>query len=260
VRAALAEPGVAGALVTHGTDTVEETAYLLDLVVESEKPVVFAVALRHIGEPGADGPRNLLDAARVAAAPASRGRGALLVANGTVHAARHVTKTHTTDLGAFESPDFGPEGVVGPDGTVRYLRPVQPRRTIAAGRIEPEVLLLTVAAGADDRPLRWALGAGYKGLVIEGSGAGNVPAAVVPGIAAALAAGVPVVLATRCRRGFLAPVYGGGGAAGGGADLMALGVIPADHLPAPKARIKLMVALGTGADLAGVRSLFAATG
>lgn len=255
VEAALADPGVDGAIVTHGTDTVEETAFLLDLVLPGDKPVVFAVALRHLEEPGTDGPRNLLDAARVAADPAARGRGVLLVANETIHAARHVTKTHTTNPAAFESPNHGPAGVVTQDG-VRYLRPPDVSRPIAASRIEPEVFLLKVAAGADDRPLRWALAAGCKGIVIEGSGAGNVPAAMLPGIEAALAAGVPVVLASRCARGFLAPIYGGAGAAGGGRDLATLGVIPADGLPGQKARIKLMVALGATNDLGGIRRLF----
>ncbi len=256
IAAALAAPTVAGVVVTHGTDTVEETAFLVDLVLASDKPVVFAVAMRHLGEPGADGPRNLLDAARVAVAPASRGRGVLLVANETIHTAAHVTKTHTTNPAAFESPNHGPTGEVREAG-VRYLHPPTPRRPIAARRVEPEVLLVKVAAGGDDRPLRWALAAGYRGIVVEGSGAGNVPVAVVPGIEAALAAEVPVVLASRCPRGFLAPIYGGGGAAGGGKDLAALGVIPANELPGQKARIKLMVAIGAVDDIEGVRRLFA---
>jgi len=255
VETALAHPAVDGAIVTHGTDTVEETAFLLDLVVHSGKPVVFAVALRHLEEPGTDGPRNLLDAARVAAHPATPGRGVLLVANETIHSARHLTKTHTTNPAAFESPNHGPVGVVTAGG-VRYIRPPEPRRPIAVSRIEPEVFLYKVAAGADDRPLRWALAAGSKGIVIEGSGAGNVPAAVVPGIETALAAGVPVVLSSRCARGFLAPIYGGGGAIGGGHDLTALGVIPADGLPSQKARIKLMVALGATRDLDEILRLF----
>jgi L-asparaginase len=258
IEAALGCLDVDGAIVTHGTDTVEETAFLLDLVVASDKPIVCAVALRHLEDPGTDGPRNLLDAARVAADPATRGRGVLLVANESIHAARHVTKTHTTNPAAFESPNHGPVGVVTAAG-VRYLCPPAPRRPIAGSDIEPEVFLFKAAAGADDRPLRWALAAGFKGIVVEGSGAGNVPAAVVSGIETSLAAGVPVVLASRCNRGFLAPIYGAAGAAGGGRDLAALGVIPADGLPAQKARIKLMVALGATRSLDEIRRLFADT-
>lgn len=255
IETALADPEVVGALVTHGTDTVEETAFLVDLLLHSDKPVVFAVAMRNLSELGTDGPRNLLDAARVAVSPASRGRGALLVLNETVHAARYVTKTHTVNPAAFASPDYGPAAVLSGE-EIRYLHPAPPRWLIATDRIESEVLLLKMAAGMDDRPLRWAIDAGYRGLVIEGTGAGNVPAAVVPGIEAAIAAGIPVVLTSRVGRGFLAPVYGSGGAAGGGHDLMALGVIPADGLPGQRARIKLMVALGATSDPQALRRLF----
>jgi L-asparaginase len=258
IEAALAEPAVTGAIVTHGTDTVEETAYLVDLVLRSDKPVVFAVAMRNLSELGTDGPRNLLDAARVAVSPTSRGRGALLVLNETVHAARYVTKTHTVNPAAFDSPNHGPAAVMN-GADVRYLHQAPARRPIATDRIEPEVFLLKMAAGTDDRALRWALEAGFRGLVVEGTGSGNVPAAVVPGIAAAVAAGMPVILTSRVVRGFLAPVYGSGGAAGGGFDLAQLGVIPADGLPGQKARIKLMVALGTTSDPAEIRRLFEET-
>lgn len=254
---ALADPAVTGAIITHGTDTVEETLCLLDLVLATEKPVVAAVALRHSAELGADGPRNLLDAARVAVAPSAVGRGPLLVVNQAIHAARDVTKTHTTDLGAFESATGQPEGFIGPDGTVWFTR--RPRRTrrIPTERIEPDVFLFKATAGVDARPLAWAIEAGFRGIVIEGSGAGNVPATVVPGIEAAIAQQIPVVLTTRCPRGSLAPIYGGGGGAGGGADLMRLGVIPADGLPSQKARVVLMVALGAGLDRDALCALFA---
>jgi L-asparaginase len=255
LNAELKRPDLAGAVVTHGTDTVEETAYLVDLMLQSEKPVMFAVALRNISELGADGPRNLTDAIFVAASPAAGGYGCLLVANQTVHAARFVTKTHTTHLDAFESLDFGPVGMMTHDG-VRFLRPAFESKPLIADRIESEVFLFKAAAGADSRPLVWAISAGYKGIVVEGSGAGNVPAAVIPGITAAIEAGLPVVLATRCIRGFLSLTYGSGGAAGGGWDLAQLGAIPASHLPAQKARIKLMLALGSTSTLDEIRVIF----
>ena len=258
VDAGLADPTIAGAVVTHGTDTAEETALLLDLLVGSSKPVVLAVALRHLDDIGSDGPRNLLDAARVAVAPGARDRGALLVANETIHAARHVTKVHTTNPAAFASPGVGPAGSVD-GGTVRFHHSPPLRQRIDAERIEPAVFLFKPCVGDDDRPLRWALEAGYRGIVVEGSGAGNVPSGVVPGIAAALAAGVPVVLCSRCVAGPLAATYGGGGAAGGGHDLARLGVIPAHGLTAQKARVKLMVALGACGSVDRVRALFDAT-
>jgi L-asparaginase len=251
----LKRPDLVGAVVTHGTDTVEETAYLVDLMLQSDKPVAFAVALRNISELGADGPRNLADAILVAGSSAARGYGCLVVANLTVHCARFVTKTHSANLDAFESPDFGPAAVMANDG-VRFLRPPFKRKPLTADRIEPEVFLFKAAAGADARPLYWAISAGYKGIVVEGSGAGNVPAAVLPGITAAIEAGLPVVLTTRCLRGFLSPTYGSGGATGGGWDLAQLGVIPSSHLPAQKARIKLMLALGVTSNLDEIRNIF----
>lgn len=251
----LADPAIAGAVVTHGTDTVEETALVLDLLVRSDKPVVFAVALRHLGELGSDGPRNLRDATLVAVSPLARGWGALVVANQTIHAARRATKTQTTNPGAFASPGTGPVGSADA-GEVRFHHPPVPRRTVPADRIEPAVFLHEPRAGDDDRVRRWALAAGYRGIVVEGSGAGNVPATVVPGIAIALAAGVPVVLCARCVGGRVAATYRGtgatGGASGGGHDLAALGVIPAHGLTGQKARVQLMVALGAAADPAGV--------
>ncbi len=251
----LQRPDVAGIVVTHGTDTVEETSFLVDLRLQSEKPVAFAVALRNISELSPDGPRNLADAIAVAAAPKSIGYRALVVANQTVHAARFVSKTHTTNLDAFESPDFGPVGLMTNEG-VRFLRPLPSRKPILASQIESEVFLYKATAGSDSRPLIWAMSAGYKGIVIEGSGAGNVPAPVLPGIEAAIEAGVPVVLTSRVLRGFLSPTYGTGGAAGGGWDLARLGVIPASHLPSQKARIKLMLALGLTSEIAKIRSIF----
>lgn len=251
----LARPDLAGAVVTHGTDTVEETSFLVDLLLQSDKPVVFAVAIRNLSELGADGPRNLLDAVTVAASPLARGYGSMLTINQTVHAARYATKTHTVNPDAFESPDYGPLALMANNG-VRFLRPSFERKPLSATKIEPDVLLYKATSGADDRPLRWAITVGYKGIVIEGSGAGNVPATVMPGIEAAIASGLPVVLTSRSIRGFLSPTYGSGGAAGGGWDLVKLGVIPADHLPSQKARIKLMVALGMTPDLAKIREIF----
>jgi L-asparaginase len=139
---------------------------------------------------------------------------------------------------------------------VRYLQAPLDRDPLVTDRIEPEVFLFKAAVGADARPLFWAISAGYKGIVVEGSGAGNVPAAVMPGIAAAIDAGVPVILTSRCVRGFLSPTYGSGGAAGGGWDLAKIGVIPASRLPAQKARVKLMLALGATSNIDEIRAIF----
>ena len=256
VGAALDGGGLDGVVVTHGTDTVEETAFLLDLVVESSKPVAFAVALRHLDELGSDGPRNLRDAVLVAAEPASRHRGALLVANQAIHAARFVTKVHTTHPNAFGSPGHGPIGFLD-DLDVHYGRPPLPRFPIRTGRVEERVLQVTASGGQDGALLAWGVESGYRGFVIEGTGAGNVPAAMLPGIEAAMAAGLPVVLCSRVPEGPLATAYGGGVAArGGGLDLARLGLIPAPGLPGHKARVLLMAALGSSRDMNVIREVF----
>lgn len=252
LHAALARDEIAGAVVTHGTDTLEETAYLIDLTLAGEKPVCFAAAMRNLSDLSPDGPANLAQAIRVAASPRARGHGALVVLSDEVHAARHVTKTHTTRLTTFRSPGHGPVGLVAWDG-VRFTRPPGPRERLAPARLEPEVWIVKTASGTDDRLLRAALDLGAAGIAIEGTGAGNVPDAVVPGIAEAQRRGLPVVLTSRCPEGPLSPTYG---TPGGGHSLRRLGVILADGLNSPKARIKLMLALGQTRDVAAIRALF----
>ena len=252
LAAVLARPEVAGAVVTHGTDTVEETATLVDLVLRSPKPVAFAVAMRNLSEVSPDGPRNLLGALTVAAHPASAGRGVLLVVNDEVHAARWVTKTDATHVHTFVSPGRGPIGRLAWDG-LRYVWPPLRPAPLPVDHIEPNVALVKVVTGQDDTLIRAALDAGARGLVIEGSGAGNVPDSVVPGIIAARERSVPVVVVSRSPFGLLAPTYG---TPGGGRSLRDLGVILGQGLTGPKARIRLMVALAHTRDEAELRTLF----
>lgn len=253
-RAALRAGGVDGVVVTHGTDTIEETLYLVDLLAGEETArgaITFACALRNASELGADGPRNLLDAARVAADPAARGRGALLVANDEIHAARWVTKTDTTNVATFRSPPAGPVGGME-RGRPRFTLDSPPRPPHGAD-VDLDVALVKAYSGMDDALLRWLVDRGASGLVIEGTGAGHVPRDAVPGIEHALGRGVPVVLASRCWTGRTVPVYGG---PGGGITLDELGVIRSGGLNGPKARLALMVALGLTRDLDGVREWF----
>lgn len=255
-RAALCEQGAAGVLVTHGTDTIEETLYLVDLLAgdaTDRGPIVFGCAMRNASEVGADGPRNLRNAALVARDPAARERGALLSINDQVHAARWATKTDTLDVATFRSPEAGPVGHVDPGGRVRFGLPSPPRPP-HGDRVETDVALLKVYTGMDAEPLRWYLDRGVRGLVIEGTGAGHVPGPVAEGIAEVIDRGVPVVLASRCWTGRTAAVYGG---PGGGVTLDALGVLRANGLNGPKARLALMVALGVTTDPDGLREWFA---
>ena len=247
----LADASVDGVVLTHGTDTLEETAYLLDLTLASPKPVVFCGAMRTVSEPGWDGPANLLAAVRTAVHPASSGRGVLVTVGEQIHAAAEATKWHSQSLAAFRSP-HGPLGVID-RGQVVYHRPPFRAAVLPARRLVSEVDLHTMAAGVDDALVRASLARGARGLVLEATGCGNVPPAVLPAVRAALAKGIPVVLVSRCSEGRLAPAYG---YEGGGRMLKEMGLIFGQELPGAKARIKLMVALGVSADAADVRRMF----
>ncbi len=249
----LRDPEIQGVVVTHGTDTLEETAYLLDLTLTDDRPVVFTGAMRTISEPGWDGPANLTAAVRVAVHPESRGRGVLVAVGEEIHAAAEVVKAHTQSLAAFRSP-HGPVAVVD-RGQIVFQRAPSRVVPLPATRLVPEVDVHVVAAGTDDALLRASLDRGARGLVVAGTGCGNVTPGMLPGIRAALDRGVPVVLVSRCAEGRLAPAYG---YEGGGQTLREMGVLFAQELSAPKARIKLMAALGATEDAAGLRAIFAA--
>jgi L-asparaginase len=257
----LERPDVDGLVITHGTDTLEETAYLLDLLLLSPKPVVIVGAIRTISEPGWDGPANLLAAVRVAADRQSPGRGVLVVMNEQILTASEAQKIHTEAAGSFAAPEFGPVGVIDA-GMVRYAR-LAPRHGdwhdpaadagLRVTRLEANIDLIKATAGGDDRFLRCSLAAAAKGIVIEAMGRGNLPPTMKPGIEAANAAGVPVVIASRYGAGSVQERYG---YEGGGHDLATLGVIFAGRLTGLKSRMKLMVALGYTTDLAQLREIF----
>jgi L-asparaginase len=243
-----------GVVVTHGTDTMEETAFALDLLLDGQAPVAVTGAMRNASLPGADGPRNLLAAVRVAADPLARGLGTLVVMNDEVHAARFVTKTHASALHTFASPDASAVARLDARGLdVRW----RPRRPPALPIAVPEsrVHLLECAAGADPLLLRAVLAAGARGVVIAASGAGNVHRSWEEPIGEAIDTGVPVVLVTRTGRGRVTPDYG---SPGGGRRLWDRGVIPGGDLSGRKARIALMLALGAGLDVPALRRYFAA--
>jgi len=253
VAAVLADPTVAGAVITHGTDTLEETAYLLDLVLDLAKPIVLVGAMRNSSELSWDGPANLRAAFRVALSPHAAGLGVLVVMNDQILAASEVVKTHTESTDTFQSRDFGPLGLVDKDRVLVVRRPVR-REHLPASDLEERVDLIRMYAGADGRFIDHAVETGARGLVIEGLGRGNVPVAALPAIARAVERGLPVVIATRCARGRVLDTYG---YEGGGRQLTRLGAILAGLLPGHQARLKLMLALGAGWDLARIRASFA---
>jgi L-asparaginase len=245
--------GFDGAVVIQGTDTIEESAFLLDLLVPGPKPVVVTGAMRGADAPGADGPANLLAAARVAVSHEARDLGALVVLNYDIHAARFVQKSHTALPSAFLSPLSGPIGVVA-EGRPRFHArvPATPRLPIEGGPPAP-VGLVKVAMGDDGRLLRAIPGLGLAGLVIEGMGAGHVPAEVAP-IVGEVAAAMPVVLASRAMTG---PVFTDTyGYAGGEIDLLGRGLVPGGSLGGLKARILLGLALRGGRGVDAAREAF----
>lgn len=244
-----------GAVVTHGTDTLEETSYFLDLVLRTDLPVIVTGAMRTPDEPTWDGSANLVHAIRCAGSPAARGLGVLVVLDEVVHAAREVVKTHTESLGAFASPRGGELGVVDVDA-VHMRRAPGLRERVPIERVESRVDLVAATLGADGRLLRCSVESGARGIVLQGMGRGNVPPAFLSEARAAIARGIPVVVASRCTAGRTAAVYG---YEGGGFTLREAGAIFAGDLAPSKARIKLMVLLGAGRDAAAIREAFEAT-
>lgn len=241
-----------GVVVTHGTDALEETAYMSDLWVNSDKPVIFTAAMRNNSDVGCDGPRNILSAVRVAACDDARESGTLVVFNGRVLAARDTIKMHTSNMDAFRSPMLGPVGNVDDDAVVLFRRSLV-RQSLHPGRIVTKVHLMRVYGGMDSELVFWTLERGNRGLVIEAMGQGNVPPALVPGLRAWIDAGRPVVLVSRCPEGRAMDTYA---YEGGGKHLHNMGVIFGEDLTGQKARIKLMLALGLTSDLAEIRSIF----
>jgi L-asparaginase len=230
------DPGLAGVVVTHGTDTLEETAFLVDLLLAADRPVVFAAAQRPPRDTDTDGPRNLLNAFRIAASPNARGAGVLVTLNDEIHSARYVRKSHAIAVEAFQSPGAGAVGYVD-GGHVMLTRRPAARVTITAPRVEPNVDLITLTAGSDGHLIRAAAAAGAKGIVVEVFGRGNVPPAIVDAVKEARARDIAVLYTTRTR----------GGRVEVDESSRKLGVIGGEDLDGLKARMLLIAALGAGA-------------
>jgi L-asparaginase len=243
--------GVRGIVITHGTDTLEETAYLLDRTLDPAVPVALTGAMRTSSDEQWDGPRNLLDAATVAAASQSAGRGTMVVFHGKVFAGRTAVKTHATDPDAFSAPHAAPLGNVN-DGRVVYAgqRGRSPLGGRAAGQearptpssLSARVALVPMVLGDDGAMLDRAR-ADHDGVVIEAFGSGNLPPGAVPAISRWIDEVKPVVLATRCPTGMVTPTYA---FEGGGARTVAMGVIPAGPRVASQAWMELIISLSAG--------------
>jgi len=253
VREHLGSPDVHGVVVTHGTDTMEETAYFLNLVVDSEKPVVLTGAMRPATSLSADGPLNLYNAVAVAADPEAVDRGVMVVINDEIHAAREVSKTHTTFVQTFESSDRGPLGAM-PPGMLRFFRWPTHRHThrsvfrVRDAETLPRVDVIHAHAGMAADVVDAHCGLGARGLVVAGVGNGNMTRGVVAALARAAERGVVVVRSTRTGAGAVLR--------GVEFDDDALGFVASDGLSPQKARILLALALARTSDVGEIQELF----
>jgi L-asparaginase len=254
IEAALADPRVAGVVVVQGTDTLEETSFAWDLCHADPRPVIVTGAMRNASDPAWDGPANLRGAVRVAAHPAARGAGVLVELDGLVIAADDVGKRHSTALDAFASRGGRPIGRVGERrvplrvrGSRRQLDPVP---AAAGGPVE----IVTAALETDGRALDRAVAAGARGVVVAATGSGNTHPDLLRAAVDAMAAGVPVALASRTGAGPVGPFYA---FPGGGTTWQRAGVLMAGSLTPVQARVALALGLGAGLGIEGLRSLLA---
>jgi L-asparaginase len=241
----LARPDVDGIVIAHGTDSMEESAYLVARSVRTDKPVVFTGAMRTSSDLGWDGPANLAGAVITAASPDAHGLGAMVVMSDYVFSALEVAKVHTHAVDAFTSPGFGPLGMVDDGRLVLYRVPRTHQAPLMPEQPTQPVDIVYAYAGADSRLLD-AVCATARGVVVAAMGRGNVPPAMARGIDQCLAGGLPVVITSRTGHGRVGPTYG---YEGGGRRLFEAGALPGGDRRPTQARIDLMLALGAGIDL-----------
>jgi len=231
-----------GFVITHGTDTLEETAYFLDTMSIPQKPIVMTGAMRSSNELGSDGIYNYRTALRVAADEKSADKGVLVVMNDEIHAAKYVTKTHTTNVSTFQTPTHGPLGLVT-KREVLFFKAADKRVRFDLQAINGVVPIIKSYADMDTILLDALVEAPISGLVIEALGAGNLPPASISAIKKLINKQLPIVLVSRCFNGIAEPVYAYDG---GGIQLEELGVLFVKELNSQKARIKLLIAVNAG--------------
>ncbi|MDD7682124.1 MAG: asparaginase [Clostridium sp.] len=241
-----------GVVITHGTDTLEETAYLLDLTVKTKKPVVVTGAMRSGSELGYDGPFNLATSICTAISDEAVGRGVLVCFNGELNSASEVTKANSMALNAFRTPNFGPIGIVDNDNVIFY-RDANYSEKYDVSEIKKQVALIKCVVDMDSSYIDYLIEKGCGGIVIEALGRGNVPPKMVDGIKKATELNIPVVVVSRCFEGRVFESYG---YEGGGKQLKDLGVIFGDTLPGQKARIKLILAINSGMNIHEIARAF----
>jgi len=241
-----------GVVITHGTDTLEETAYFLDLTLDIPIPVVVTGAMRSSNELGSDGLYNLISSIKVATCQTARNLGVLVVMNDEIHTAKNVTKTHTSNVATFQSPQYGPIGIVNKRAVSFHHKPIE-RQVFNISQISKHVILLKAYAGMDERIMHAVEHINPDGIIIEALGQGNLPPQLIPGIKHFIENQVPIVIVSRCFNGTVQDVYG---YEGGGRHLKSLGVIFSNGLNGQKARIKLLVALEHTSKLEELEQIF----
>ena len=231
-----------GVVITHGTDTLEETAYFLDTMEVPHMPIVLTGAMRSSNELGSDGVYNYLSALRVASDDRAADKGVLVVMNDEIHAAKYVTKTHTTNVGTFQTPTHGPLGLIT-KREILYFKTAEPRVRFDLNHIQGLVPIISAYAGMTDELIDMLDLEQLDGLIIQAFGAGNIPKETAQKLESLLQKGIPVALVSRCFNGIAEPVYA---YQGGGVQLQKSGVFFVKELNAQKARLKLLIALNAG--------------
>lgn len=249
----LEDPNIDGVVITHGTDTLEESAFFLDLFLETKKPVVFTGSMRNFSELGFDGLSNLVSSILVAASDSSKHMGVLVVLNDEINSAAEVTKSHTLALDTFKSLEFGPIGIVEQENVLYYRETHHKSYLLQPSSIETKVEIVKAYSGSSSLILNSILDAGVQGIVLEALGRGNVPPQMILGIERAIQLNVPVLITSRCPKGRVLDSYG---YEGGGHHLKQLGAIFTENLNSQKARIKLMLALGLTKDIEVIKTYF----
>lgn len=253
IRRWQADPSIDGVVVVQGTDVIEETAFLWDLILDGPEPVIVTGAMRAASDPNDDGPDNLRNAVRCAVSPDLRFAGVQVVLDGTINPADAVTKTHAGALDSFQCLDTGPLGRII-DGRVEVDRTRVRRRHVATDGAAEGVLLLTAHVAMDGALLDAAAALRPPGIVVEATGAGNTAASVVEAASRAMGQGISVAFTTRCPAGAASDAYA---FPGGGATWLRAGALLAGHLSGPKARIALALGLGAGVDRDELAALLA---
>ncbi|WP_425802197.1 asparaginase [Desulfitobacterium sp. Sab5] len=250
------DPTLSGVIITHGTDTLEETAYFLDLTIYDERPIILTASQRDASERDSDGPRNLRNAMLIAKNPQAVGRGVVIALNEKIHAARDVRKLHTSHVDAFNSGESGALGGIDNEEVTWHRKP-EPSVKLGIPERLAKIAICKVFTGMSPRLLECFVDEKTEGIVIEAFGRGNLPPELVPTICQLIARKIPVVVTSRCLFGRTAPNYG---YPGGGADLETAGVWFASDLSTEKVRLLMSIAIGKGLELKNIKEILARGG